>query len=148
MIHQSRWGWHPCDYATFRLLKRLRRACEEARRQFAAWRRWQRKMPHNRVVRRWLRDEQGRRIGCEIVGPLPEPPLSPLFCVRRLMPSFWSEDGKPLPEARLVEDVVFEDRGILEAYRTARKPAVSQETVQPLRLTVEEVQRLAATLAE
>jgi len=148
MIHQSTWGWHPCDYATFRLLKRLHRACEEARRQFAAWQRWRRKMPHNRVIRRWLRDDQGRRIGCVIAGPRPEPSLSPLFCVRRLTPSFWSEDGKPLKEARFVEDVVFDDRGLQTAYRTARKLAASPETVQPLSIAVEELQRLAADLPE
>jgi hypothetical protein len=148
MVHQLRWGWHPCDYATFRLLKRLNRACEEARRQFAAWQRWHRKMPHNRVVRRWLRDGQGRRIGCEIVAPRPEPPLSPLFCVRRLTPSFWGQDGKPLKEARLVEEVVFDDLGIPTAYRTARKPASSPEMVQPLSLAVEELQRLAAEQTE
>ena len=28
MIHPSRWGWHPCDYATYRLLKRLHHVCE------------------------------------------------------------------------------------------------------------------------
>jgi hypothetical protein len=146
MFHQSRWGWHPCDYATFRLLKRLHRACETARRQVAAWHRWHRKMPHNRVVRRWLRDSLGRRIGCAVVGPLPEPPLSPPFCVRRLIPSFWSEDGRPLAEARLVEDVVFGDLGIVEAYRTARKPAASPEEVRPLAFTAEELHRLAAEL--
>jgi hypothetical protein len=148
MIHSSRWGWHPCDYATFRLLKRLHRACEEARRQFAAWRRWRRKMPHNRVVGRWLRDEQGRRIGFEIVGPLPEPTLSPLFCLRKLTPSFWSADSKPLQEARLVEEVVFDDRGVLDTYRTARKPASSPEQVQPLAIAVEEVQRFVAELVD
>jgi len=146
MVHQSRWGWHPCDYATFRLLKRLHRACEEARRRFAAWQRWHRKMPRNRVVRRWLRDGQGRRIGCEVVGSRPEPSLSPLFCVRRLVPSYWSEDGKPLQEARLVEDVVFGDLGIVEAYRTARKPAASPEEVRPLPFTGQELQQLAAEL--
>jgi hypothetical protein len=146
MVHQSRWGWHPCDYPTFQLLKRLHHACEEARRQVAAWQRWHRKKPHNRVVRHWLCDGQGRRVGCEIVGPRPEPPLSPPFCVRRLVPSFWSEDGRPLAEARLVEDVVFGDLGIVAAYRTARKPAASPEAVRPLSFTLEELQRLAAGL--
>src|SRR5947209_1054995 len=80
MAHQSRWGWHPCDYATFLLLKELNRLYERALRQFAAWRRWQRKMPHNRVIRRTIVDAHGRKIGAEIVGPMPEPQLPPLFC--------------------------------------------------------------------
>jgi hypothetical protein len=128
------------------MLKRLNAACEEARRRYAAWRRWKRKLPHNRVVRRCLRDERGRRVGCEVVGPLPEPPLPPLFCVRRLVPSFWGEDGRPLPEPRPVEDVVFGDLGIPEAYRAARKPAASPETVRPLRFSVEDLQHLVVEL--
>jgi len=148
MVHQSRWGWHPCDYATFLLLKRLNRACEEARRRHAAWRRWQRKLPHNRVVRRRLRDAQGRRVGSEVVGPMPEPPLPPLVCVRRLVPAVWGADGRPLQEPRLVEDVVFGDLGIPEAYRSARRPAPSAEQVRPLRITEEELRRLVAELAD
>jgi hypothetical protein len=136
-MFQSKWGWHPCDWATFRLLKKLNAACEAARRRFAAWQRWRRKMPHNRVIRRWLRDAEGRRIGCEIVGPLPEPVLPALFCLRRQVQSFWGEDGRPLAEGRLVEEVVFDDRGIPDAYRTARKPAASANEVQPLRLTAD-----------
>src|SRR6516225_8096333 len=115
MAFRSKWGWHPCDYATFALLKRLHAAYWRALRQYAAWQRWRRKMPHNRVLRRRIRDEQGRKIGVEVIGPWPEPPLPAGFCTRRQVLTHWSEDGKPLKEGRLTEEVVFDDRGIPEA---------------------------------
>jgi hypothetical protein len=143
MVHRSRWGFHPCDYATFLLLKKLNVLCERARRQFAAWQRWHRKMPHNRVVRRKVVDADGRRIGREVVGQMPEPPLPELFCTVRHVRTYWSQDGRPLKEGRLVEEMCFDDRGIPEAYRSARRPVLSEADVQPLRLDTEEVRRLA-----
>ena len=144
MAFRSRWGWHPCDYATFVLLKGLHAAYWRAVRRHAAWQRWRRKLPHNRVLRRRIRDEQGRRVGAEVVGPWPEPSLPPLFCTRRQVLTHWSEDGKPLKKGRLKEEVVFDDLGIPEAYRAARCPAASESEVLPLRLTAEDLRRLAA----
>lgn len=45
---KSRFGFHPCDYATFLMLKRVHKAYHEALRKVAAHRRWSRKRPHNR----------------------------------------------------------------------------------------------------
>jgi hypothetical protein len=143
MAHRSRWGWHPCDYATFVLLKRLHGLYRQAVRQYAAWRRWRRKMPHNRVVRRKLVDENGNQVGTVVVGPRPEPPLPALFCTSRQVLTYWSEDGQPLPEGRLAEEVMLDDLGIPEAYRAARMPAATEQEVRPLRLTQEEIRRLA-----
>jgi hypothetical protein len=148
MAFRSRWGWHPCDYATFVLLKRLHAAYWKALRQYAAWKRWRRKMPHNRVLRRRIRDEQGNKVGVEVAGPWPEPPLPPLFCTRRQVLTYWSEGGKPIKEGRLTEEVVFDDLGIPEAYRTARRPAATEAEVTPLRLSPEEVRRLVARAEE
>jgi hypothetical protein len=144
MAFQSRWGWHPCDRETFAQLKRLHGLYWRALRRYSTWRRWHRKMPHNRVLRRRVRDEQGRKIGVAVVGPWPEPPLPELFCTRRRVLTYWGEDGKPLKEGRLAEEVVFDDLGIPEAYRAARRPVATREGVAPLRLTAEEVRRLAA----
>ena len=143
MAHSSKWGWHPCDYQTYRLLKELHRLCERARRQFAAWQRWRRKLPHNRVLRRTVVNETGVKIGVEVVGPRPEPELPPLFCVPRRMLTYWSEDGRPLKTGRPVEIVEFDDHGVPDAYQAARRPVAAETAVQPLRLTAEEVRRLA-----
>jgi hypothetical protein len=98
------------------------------------------------ILRCRIRDEQGRKIGVEVVGPWPEPPLPPLFCTRRQVLTHWGEDGRPLKEGRLTEEVVFDDLGILEAYRAARDPVATEGKVPPLRLTPEEVRRLTVQL--
>jgi hypothetical protein len=143
MAHHAKWGWYPCDYETYRLLKALNRLCEQARRRYAAWQRWRRKAPHNRLLRRTIVDGSGRKTGTEVIGTWPEPPLSEFFCIRRQVLSNWSDDGRPLKIARLVEAVEFDDHGIEEAYRRARRPVATEQEVASLRPSAEEVRRLA-----
>jgi hypothetical protein len=69
----SRWGFHPCDYPTFLKLMRIHKVFWAGLRKFAAWQRWHRKLPHNRVLARWDRDAAGRKIRRVPVGPWPEP---------------------------------------------------------------------------
>ena len=45
---QSRFGYHPCDYATYCKLKALHRAYWQAVYDFHRWHRWWRKQPENR----------------------------------------------------------------------------------------------------
>src|SRR5262245_48872703 len=74
--YRSRWGWHPCDYATFLQLKRLFKAFHEGRRRLAAWKRWACKLPHNRVpleprvaeIHRVLCESGGRKATFDIVA--------------------------------------------------------------------------------
>jgi hypothetical protein len=143
MAHHARWGWYPCDYETYRLLKALNRLCEQAQRQYAAWQRWRRKAPHNRVLRRAVVDDGGNKVGTEVVGPSSEPVLPPLFCFRRQVWTNWSEDGRPLKAARLVDSVEFDDHGIEETYHRARRPVATEQQVERLPLSAEEVRRLA-----
>src|SRR5262245_45890464 len=130
-VHRSRWGYHPCDYETFTLLKRLNAVCERARRRHAEWQRWNGKLPHNRLLCRKVRDAEGRVVGREVVGPRPEPALLPPFAHKKKVLSFWSEEGKRLKTGRPVDEAVFEDLGIPAAYRAARTPAASPELVRP-----------------
>jgi hypothetical protein len=136
-VHQSRWGYHPCDYETFLRLKGLHARYWRALLGYAAWRRWQRKEPQNRVLREWIRDAQGRRIGHRIVGPRPEPPLDPLFCVRAQVVSHIAADGSLAREGTVVERVSFHDHGIPAAYRLARMPAATPQEVRPLPFSAE-----------
>ena len=39
-VYPSRWGFHPCDYQTYRKLKLLHAVYQKAVRQAHAWRRW------------------------------------------------------------------------------------------------------------
>jgi hypothetical protein len=143
MAHRSRWGWHPCDYETYLLLKELNARCERAVRRYAKWRRWRRKQPHNRLLRQPTIDREGRVAGSRVLSPKPEPVLDPLFCVRRQVRTIRGPDGRTLNEARRVEEVSFCDLGIPEAYRTARRPVASEDLVPALRLTPAEIRRLA-----
>jgi hypothetical protein len=94
----------------------------------AAWRRWSRKLPRNRVRRARLRDALGRRIG---YGP-PEPVLEPRW------PVFFGQ-LRQLPSGRC--ELALDDRGLAAMYRQARFPQASAELVQPLPVTAEEIDR-------
>lgn len=48
--YRSKWGFHPCDIETFRLLQRLNHYCMKARIEMGSWKRTLRKMPHNRTI--------------------------------------------------------------------------------------------------
>lgn len=148
MIVRSRWGWHPCSYETFVLLKRLHVAYLEALRQYAAWQRWNRKAPHNRLLRRRIRADDGHKIGVEVIGPMPEPPLSPHFTTKRQALTHRGYDGLPLKKPRTVEVVVFDDLGIAEAYAMARRPSSSAESVKRLPMNAEEAAQLAAMIVK
>jgi hypothetical protein len=142
MAHQSRWGWYPCDYETFLCLKKLNARCLKALRGFAAWRRWQRKMPHNRVLRETILDDQGCKAGSRVVGPRPEPPLDPLFCTRHPVTRYHGP-GTPAGER-----VCFSDLGIPRAYGSARRPVAAEALVRPLELSRDEIRRLAGRAEE
>jgi hypothetical protein len=111
------------------MLKELNKLWLKARRRATAWKRWHRKLPHNRVRRARLRDEQGRPIGHGPPEPLPEPALPASFCRKVQLPSGRWE--------------VFLSGGAVEiAYRLARRPRPTAEAVQPLPILEEEVRRL------
>jgi hypothetical protein len=111
------------------MLKALNRVWLRARSQAAAWRRWHRKLPHNRVRRQHLRDAQGRLIGYGPPEPLPEPPLHPGFCRKA-----------ELPSGRI--ELALTGAIIEEAYRLARHPKATGEEVKPFPINFEEIGRL------
>ncbi len=106
-VHQGRWGFYPCDYDTYRKLKRLNflaiachaRTCEHAR--------WERKEPQNRVwVSRPAKGTPGRRAATVVLGPKQEPVKGPI-----------------------------KDWGIITGdYRKARYPKPDAASVEPLTL--------------
>jgi hypothetical protein len=129
-VHASRWGFHNSDYQTYRKLKALNFLYLEALRRAAAWQRWHRKEPHNRVSRR----KDGSRT------PLPEPPLSPLFSKKvQMITNFWK--GKFVKEGHVYERVETTDHGVREAYDSTR-PVASAAEVRPLPLSVDVINEL------
>ena len=110
------------------MLKELNRLWLKAQHQAAAWQRWYRKLPHNRVRRPRLRDAHGRLIGYGPPEPRPEPDLPPCFC-RKVQ----------LPSGRLA--VVLSGGSVEAAYRLARSPSPTPEGTGPLPIAEEEIRR-------
>jgi hypothetical protein len=111
-IH-GRWGYYPCNYQNWKTLKRLRFLRFVTMRRQAAWARWHRKQPQNRVIWRRLRDAARRPIGWEQLSPWPEPRV-PAFMIREdrrgrsvaddWVDALYREARRPLPEPRPVWD--------------------------------------------
>jgi hypothetical protein len=111
------------------MLKELNRLWVRAQHEAAAWRRWHRKLPHNRVQHERLRDAAGRPVGYGPPRPAPEPPLSSPFCRVAELPS-----GKSA--------VFLDDRGVEVAYRLARRPCAKSDEVNALPMSEEVLRRL------
>jgi hypothetical protein len=141
-MFQSRWGFHPCDYQTYRKLKFLNQVYLQAVRLAHAWARWKRKDPHNRVIRRRIRNEQGDVIGYEPSVPLPEPRICPVFAQKLVEKRHVDKKGNFSREGFMEEKVVTDDRGISAEYASARTPVADPSGVQPLHHTVAELEEL------
>lgn len=123
--HQSRWGYHPCDYQSFLKLKEAHKLLLDAIRRVRAWERWDNKDPQNRVDWEVIRDDSGRKIGKRPSGPRPEP-LAPVFLRYRFS----------MPEIVRLQFAVQQAPNLYEAvllaYQQARTPVASPSHVKPL----------------
>lgn len=143
-VYRSRWGYHPCNYATFLQWKELNQYYLRALRRFAAWKRWSRKQPQNRVIRRKRRNDQGQVIGKEVLGPRPEPALCPVFTRREQVRRYCSDPERQHKEERKIERVTMTRTDIPEVYRQARKPVAREDLVVPLPYAGEEISHVLA----
>lgn len=120
--HQSRWGYHPVSYETFRKLKTLKKRYWQTVYAVARWRRWDRKTVNQ-------------------TGPEPK------YC-----PAFVEEKGHYKTVTHKVGDQEFKgsvyvpktlnDHGILEAFEQARMPMETPEAVKPLNISDAQIDRL------
>jgi hypothetical protein len=141
-MFRSRWGFHPCDYQTYRKLKFLNQVYVQAVRRAHAWARWKRKDPHNRVMRRRIRNEKGQTIGYEPPVPRPEPKICFVFSQKVFERRHVDKKGNFSREGFLEEKVVMEDLWIAADYASARKPVADPALVQPLHHTQAEIEEL------
>jgi len=141
-MYQSRWGFHPCDYSTYRKLKFLHSVYQKAVRLAQAWKRWKRKDPHNRVMRRRLRNSKGQTISYEQPVPLAEPRICPIFSHKVLEKCHVDKKGNVFRDGFMEEKVVTDDLGIAENYAAARRPGKVLSEVRPLRVSVEVIDAL------
>jgi hypothetical protein len=141
-MFQSRWGFHSCDYLTFRKLKLLNQVYLQAVRLAHAWQRWKRKDPHNRVMRRRIRNDKGQTIGYEPPVPMSEPRLCRVFSQKVFEKRHVDKNGNVFREGFMEEKVVTDDLCVPADYASARKPAADQTGVQPLHQTVAQLEEL------
>jgi hypothetical protein len=118
-VHQSKWGYHPCDYETYQKLRKINYVRYLSIKMQAAWNRWRRKEPQNRVIRKWTRNADSQRTGYEIIGPRPEPERCPVFSDK------WSLTYS-----------------IERDYENAKVPRRNKEDVQALRLSKDDINEL------
>lgn len=104
-----------------------------AKGQAGRWRRWNRKLPHNRVWRPRIHDAQGRRIGYGPPTPIAEPEVHPFFSKK-----VW------LPSGRW--DMELDGAHVEEAYRLARRPVATEAEVKPLPIEEAFIRRLHTEL--
>jgi len=143
---QSRFGFHPCSKETSKKLRFLNGVYAKAQHMAGAWERWERKLPHNRVVKRSIKDDKGIKVGTEIVldaagRPVEwkEPQTCDLFHDK--IPSSVDRWGGKI--SGRAEDNGFGGK-ILAASQQARMPQTTPETVTPLLFSDEEIDRLYA----
>ena len=129
-VFESRWGFHPCSYETFVKLKKLHKAFWQSEYKLAAWKRWSAKLPHNRIKFRWIRNEQGQKVGKEILGMREEPKCSELF----VKTDKWGRK-------------FVSSHGIIDAYNQARMPKPKEE-VKPLSICESMIDHLYSQLSE
>jgi|SRR5581483_5304168 len=124
MAHKGKFGWYPCDWATYQKLKKLNMVYDKALRSKARWDCWNRKEPQNRVSRVKLKDSSGRVVGYGVSVPLKEPEVCPIFCVKI---------------GNLVKMV---DLPIYQDYCRARYPVLGEEGVSGLSMSLELIEKL------
>lgn len=120
---RSRFGFHPCDYPTYRKLKDLHRWYWLTVRDFHAWWRWQRKQPQNR---------RGQ-----------EPAFCPVFIEDRPWRKRRKSHGQ---DAVRLYPMTLVDRGVLGWYLVARMPQAEPPGAMD-EVALQEIERLHAEAA-
>jgi len=134
---ETRWGHVAYSYDDYLKLKKLHKVWFQAIRAGARWKRWVRKAPHNRLMRRTLRDADGRKIGREVIGPSPEPETCDLFSKKLV-----TTDRKPV--GRWFMGWIETDNTIAKEYKKAKYPKPTADDVEPAGLTSQEIDTMLA----
>ena len=131
-VFLSRWGFHPCDHETYLKLKELKKLFWLAVYQNGAYRRWERKAPHNRYY--WAEPQGDPKYTKRVRSdrPIPEPLTCPI----------WKDQGWWSSSAMLKDD------GLLAAFEAARTPMKNATDVQPLKMTTEQIDTLLSQARE
>lgn len=146
MKQQGKWGYYPCDWETYRKLKELNMAYTKAMHEKAAWERWDRKEPQNRVIRGKLKNSSGQVVGYQAPLPMPEPELTSIFCKKVVKKVIWGKKGQYYKDGKEETFVELTDLPIYEDYRKARYPVVEEEGVTGLSMKLDLINELHGKL--
>ena len=137
-IFEGKHGFYPAPYETYEKLKRLNYLAILHRTLAKNWDRWNRKHPHNRVIRRKIRNDKGQVIGYEVERARPEP-----FCPNSAPPSkaVVNRGTDRNGGIRYSREAIFE---IEREYANARHPKPVATDVKPMSLTDAEIDKLLA----
>lgn len=124
-LFESKWGFHALDRDTYLKLKRLNHFCQLTLCAIGNDWRWTRKAPKNRVIRKWLRNEKGQRVGHIVEGPRPKPEACPVLAT--LSGNKWTAKN--------------ELGAIMETYKEVRHPKTPTK-VKPVRMTKKQINDL------
>lgn len=117
-MFESKRGFHPCNFEDFKKIKLLYKYYWRAKIASAAWNRWSRKLPKNRVVKRKIPGK-----GYEVLGPMTEP--------------FFPKSYQKLLE-----------RPIIPLFQQARHPQPTKNMLKPLVVPLSQVEELLKSLEE
>jgi hypothetical protein len=147
MRQQGKYGWYPCDIETYHKLKKLNMAFNKALHEKAAWERWDRKEPQNRVIRAKLKNSSGQVVGYAVAVPQPEPELTSIFCKKVIKNVKWGKKGQYYKDGKDETFVEMVDLPIYQDYYNARYPVVGEEGVSSLKMNLELINELHGKLS-
>ena len=129
----------PCDRATYRKLKRIRHLATFAEAERKRWDRSQRRLPHNRMFKRYrLRDANGRFF------------REPVDAARMIFAPFYDLQAADAslslpPDAHQARETLLASR-FFDDYRAARHPKPTAAEVAPMKLSHAEIDELLAQI--
>ncbi len=145
-IYKGRWGYYPCDYQTYLMLKKIKKLWWKTLRQKATWTRWKRKIPKNRVRREKIRNEKGQVVGWKVLGPNPEPTVNPILSNHVMTTEKQWFQGEGFKDV-VVERLYMTGSQFIAAAESCRRPKASPEEVVKLTgFNFEAVKELAAQI--
>jgi hypothetical protein len=120
-VFETKWGFVAYSYEDYKKLKRLNKIFCKARTNAACWNRWARKDEHNRVQKKWIRNEKGQKTGYEVVGPLAEPIVCKLFSKKHKWFDEYVTDNMIEIEYSNSHKPVLDKEGVIEAGFTSEQ---------------------------
>ncbi len=132
---KGKFGFYPCDKDLFLKLKFLNKIYFQSLYMKANWERWNRKAPHNRVMRAKIRNSAGQVVGYQPPIPRSEPQIDSIFLEKK--------QYGPLTVVECTGHVSNNlGQRIYQDYRRARYPVASAADVKPLMMSVKEIEEL------